>query len=68
MKTSIRKITDEKYITDSKGKVEFIVVPVKEYERVMDLLEDYGLGLAIKQAEGEKKYKKNDALKFLEND
>lgn len=38
MKSVQKKIPDEKYITNSKGKVESVVVPVKEYERVIELL------------------------------
>jgi hypothetical protein len=51
MKLVQMKISGKKYITNSKGKVKSVVVPVMEYERVIELLEDYGLGLAMKEAE-----------------
>lgn len=57
MKPAIVKTSGKKFITDSKGNVEFIVLPVNEYNHVMDLIEDYGLGLAMRETEGEKKCK-----------
>jgi hypothetical protein len=65
MKSLSNKKTEKKYITNAKGKVEFVLVPVGEYEKVIELLEDYGLGLAIKEAEGSKRYTKKEALRFL---
>ena len=40
---------------------------IKEYEKLIELIEDYGLGLAMKEAEAEKVYEKEAALRYLEN-
>jgi hypothetical protein len=57
----------EKLITNAKGDIEFVAIPINEYEKLLELIEDYGLGLAIKAAEGEKLYPKEEAKRFLEN-
>jgi len=57
----------EKLITNAKGDVEFVAIPINAYEKLLELIEDYGLGLAMKAAEGEKLYSKDEALRFLEN-
>jgi|GEM_PF-1157279 len=62
-----KKLGHEKYITNSKGEIEFVALPIQEYEQLMELIEDYGLGLAIKEAEGDARYKKEAALRYLEN-
>ena len=68
MKVGLKKLGIEKYITNSKGDVEYVVIPILKYERIVELLENFGLGLAIKEAEKDKIYTKEDALKLLEND
>jgi hypothetical protein len=67
MKAKIHKLGNEKYITNASGEVEFVVLTVSDYKKIIELLEDYGLGLAIKEAEGEKTYRKDEALRYLEN-
>ncbi len=67
MKKVIQKLGFEKYITNRNGDVEFVVLPVSKYNEMVELIEDYGLGLAIKEAEGEKNYDKDEAIKYLEN-
>lgn len=57
----------EKLITNANGDVEFVAIPINAYEKLLELIEDYGLGLAMKAAEGEKLYSKDEALRFLEN-
>lgn len=57
----------EKLITNAKGEIEFVAIPINEYEKLLELIEDYGLGLAIKEAEGDKLYSKEEAIRFLEN-
>jgi len=66
MKTA-KKIGYEQYITNPKGEIEFVVLPIKEYEKLVELIEDHGLGMAIKEAEQDKLYKKEAALRYLEN-
>ena len=63
---TVYKITQQPYyITDSKGKIQSIILDAKNYEMLIELLENYGLGLAMSKALNDKKYHKKEALKFL---
>jgi len=68
MKVKLKKNIIKKFITNETGEVESIVLPIEEYNKIIELIEDYGLGLAMKVAEKEGYLNKNEALKFLEND
>ncbi|MEO8209642.1 MAG: antitoxin [bacterium] len=68
MNVKLKKIRDKKFITNEKGEVESIVLPINEYNKIIELIEDYGLGLAMKEAEGGGYVGKEAALKFLDND
>ncbi len=57
----------EKLITNARGEIEFVAIAIDEYEKLLELIEDYGLGLAMKAAEGDKLYSKEKAIRFLEN-
>ena len=59
---------EEQYISNAEGEVEFIVLPVKVYKQLVDFIEDYGLGLAIREAENDKRYNIEEALNYLEED
>jgi len=54
-------------IIDNRGKVEYVLLPVKRYEKIMAALEDYGLGRAMKEAENSKILNKKAALEFLKH-
>jgi len=63
---AVKKITNnEQFIAGKNGKIQYVVVPADEYKALTDLLEDYGLGLAMKKALKDKMYSKTQALKFL---
>ncbi len=62
-----KKIGHEQVITDGKGEVEYIIIPVQEYNKILELLEDYGLGNAMKEAEGSPVMNRKDALRLLKN-
>jgi hypothetical protein len=56
------------FIRNRLGSVEFVVIPVQN-KKMIDLLEDYGLGLAIQEAENNlKPLNRVDAINYLEND
>lgn len=65
MKTFKNKTGEEHLIADSKGKVEYVLVPLKKHERIIDLLEDYGLGKSKKEAETSKILNKKAPMDFL---
>ncbi len=58
----------EQVILDSKGEPEYVVLPVARYQKLLQLLEDYGLSQAIVEAENEIRYSKSEALALLEAD
>ena len=57
--------THEQFISGKNGKVQYVIVPADEYEMLSEIIENYGLGLAMKQAMKDKMYSKKEALKFL---
>jgi hypothetical protein len=67
MNATLKIFGHEQYITNSCGDAEFIVIPIEEYKQLVEFIEDYGLGLAMQEAEDDKTYSKEEALKFLED-
>lgn len=65
-RTMMRTLGFEKLITNAQGDIEFVAIPINEYEKLLEPIEDYGLGLAIKAAEGDKLYSREEALRFIE--
>lgn len=61
-------LENEQIILDSKGEPEYVVLPVARYQKLLQLLEAYGLGQAILEAENEPRYSKLEALVLLEAD
>ena len=68
MNVKLKKIIKKKFITNETGEVESIVLPISEYNRIIELIEDYGLGLAMKEAMGEGYVTKKEDLKILDDD
>ena len=58
---------NEQYITNAQGEVEYVVLPLDKYSKLIEIIEDYGLANAMKEAEKDKTYSKEEALKILEN-
>ena len=65
MNPVLKLVHPNHYITDSKGNVESVVMDAKKFEALIELLEDFGLGRAMKRAMKDKKYSKTEALKIL---
>jgi hypothetical protein len=68
MSLTLQILGHEQYINNNKGKPEFIVLPVKAYQQLIGVIEDYGLGLAMQEAENSKRYNKEMALRFLDDE
>ena len=62
-----RTIGNEQFIKNNSGNVEFVVLPILEYEKILEMFEDYGLGLAIREAENDNTYSKEEAVRILNN-
>jgi hypothetical protein len=61
-------LEQEQVIVNPEGKPEYVVLPIARYRRLLQLLEDYGLGQAILKAEKEPRHSKSEALALLEED
>jgi RelB Antitoxin alpha helical domain len=68
MATIEKILKKEQVILNTKGKPEFVVLPIAEYTKMLQMLEDFGLGQAIIQAEANPRYDKIQALAILEGD
>ena len=68
MNPALHIIGLEQYITDTQGVPEFVVLPIEKYRYLIEFIEDYGIGLAMQEAEGEKRYDKEEALRFLNDE
>jgi len=68
MNIALKMLGQEQYITNRQGEPEFIVLPVEAYRQLIKFIEDYGLGLAIREAENDTRYSKEAALRFVENE
>ncbi|MFZ2630969.1 MAG: hypothetical protein WA081_21600 [Desulfosalsimonadaceae bacterium] len=66
--TALHILGQEQYITNTKGEPEFIVLPVERYRELIEFIEDHGLGLAMQEAENDKRYDRAEALRFLSNE
>jgi len=68
MNMALQILGHEQYINNTKGKPEFIVLPIKAYQQLIDVIEDYGLGSAMQEAESSKRYNREMALRFLDDE
>ena len=64
----LKMFGQERYITDADGKAEFVVLPIEIYKNIVDFIEDYGLGAAIREAEGDKRYNLEESLNYLDDE
>ncbi|MEM9924089.1 MAG: hypothetical protein AAF915_10125 [Cyanobacteria bacterium P01_D01_bin.50] len=57
------KIT-KNYIIDENQQPIAVQIPIAEFEKIEEILEDYGLGKLIEEVEGEERLSKEEALKY----
>lgn len=65
MSSVLKLVNANQFITDEKGNIKSVVMEAKKFEAIIELLEDYGLGNAMKKALKNKMYNKKEALKLL---
>ena len=58
----------EELLTDKSGEVRKVVLPLSDYQRLIEALEDEGLYRAMQSVKDEKPLSLQDALKELERD
>ena len=68
MNMALQILGQEQYINNTQGNPEFIVLPVEAYQQLIEFIEDYGLGLAMQDAENSNRYTKEAALRFLDDE
>ncbi len=56
------------FIKNRKGETEFVVLPIEMFQQLIEMLENYGLAQAMLEAEDDKYYSRDEALRILEED
>ena len=57
------KIT-KNYIIDENQQPIAVQIPIAEFQKIEEILEDYALGKLIEEVEGEERLSKEEALKY----
>lgn len=57
---------NKNYVLDSDKKTIAVQIPITEFEKIEEILEDYGLVKLIEEVEDEQPLSKDEALKYLE--
>jgi hypothetical protein len=52
------------YIIDENQQTVAVQIPIAEFEKIEEILEDYGLAKLIEEREGEERLSKQEALKY----
>ena len=58
---------NENYVLDENQNAIAIQIPIAEFEKIEEILEDYALGKLIEEVENDEIFSKNKALKYLES-
>ena len=58
---------NENYVLDENQNAIAIQIPIAEFEKIEEILADYGLGKLIEEVENDEIFSKNKALKYLES-
>ena len=54
------------YVLDNNQKTIAVQIPIAEFEKIEEILEDYGLGKLIEEVENDQILDKEKALQYLE--
>jgi hypothetical protein len=57
---------NKNYVLDNNQKPIAVQIPIAEFEKIEEILEDYGLGKLIEEVENDETFSKEKALKYLE--
>ncbi|HAX49949.1 MAG TPA: hypothetical protein PK605_08525 [Ignavibacteria bacterium] len=57
----------KKYITDENLNKIAVQIPIEEFEKLEDIIENYGLAKLIDETENDETLNKEDALKFYQS-
>jgi len=57
----------KKYITDENQNKIAVQIPIEEFEKLEDIIENYGLAKLMEETENDETLDKEDALKFYQS-
>lgn len=58
---------NKKYITDENLNKIAVQIPIEEFEKLEDIIENYGLAKLIEESENDETLNKEEAIKFYES-
>ncbi|MGK7958369.1 MAG: hypothetical protein AB4063_24395 [Crocosphaera sp.] len=58
---------NKSYVLDKDNNPIAVQIPIAEFEKLEEIIEDYGLGKLIEEVENDKLLSKQEALKYLES-
>ncbi|MDJ0531095.1 MAG: hypothetical protein QNJ70_01155 [Xenococcaceae cyanobacterium MO_207.B15] len=58
---------NKNYVLDTNQKPIAVQIPIAEFEKIEEILEDYGLVQLMKEVENDQTLSKEEALKYLES-
>lgn len=58
---------NKNYVLDKNQKAIAVQIPIAEFEKIEEILEDYGLGKLMEEVENDETLSKKEALKYLES-
>jgi len=56
---------NKNYVLDTNQNPIAVQIPIAEFEKIEEILEDYGLGKLIEEVENDETLSKGEALKYL---
>lgn len=56
---------NKNYVLDTNQKPIAVQIPIAEFEKIEEILEDYGLGKLIEEVENDETLSKGEALNYL---
>lgn len=58
---------NKNYVLDADNKPIAVQIPITEFEKIEEILEDYGLARLMEEVENEETLSKQEALEYLES-
>ncbi len=58
---------NKNYVLDKNKKAIAVQIPITEFEKIEEILEDYGLGKLMEEVENDETFSKQEAKKYLES-
>ena len=59
---------NDQVILNTDGKPEYVIIPIERYKKLLEMLEDFGLGQAMLEAEQTPRLSLEQALALLSSD